>query len=38
LPARAGVQDHDGHTKLSEDAFLKYFASNGKAEVLYTEQ
>src|SRR3954469_9645636 len=41
MPARAGVQDHDGYTKLSEDAFLKYFA-NGverrKAEVLYAEQ
>jgi len=41
LPARAGVQDHDGYTKLSEDAFLKYFANgveHGKAEVLYAEQ
>jgi len=41
MPARAGVQEHDGYTKLSEDAFLKYFA-NGipreKAEVLYAEQ
>src|SRR5437762_7178248 len=41
MPVRAGVQDHDGYTKLSEDAFLKYFA-NGverkKAEVLYAEQ
>ena len=41
MPARAGVEDHDGYTKLSEDAFLKYFA-NGverrKAEVLYAEQ
>jgi len=41
MPARAGVQDHDDYTKLSEDAFLKYFA-NGverrKAEVLYAEQ
>jgi pimeloyl-ACP methyl ester carboxylesterase len=40
-PARAGVQDHGGYTKLTEDAFLKYFA-NGverkKAEVLYAEQ
>jgi pimeloyl-ACP methyl ester carboxylesterase len=40
-PARAGVQEHDGFTKLSEDAFLKYFA-NGvateKARVLYAEQ
>ena len=26
-PARAGVQEHDGFTKLSEDAFLKYFAN-----------
>src|SRR5712671_2046353 len=40
-PARAGVQEHDGFTKLSEDAFLKYFA-NGvapeKARVLYAVQ
>jgi pimeloyl-ACP methyl ester carboxylesterase len=39
--ARAGIQEHDGFTKLSEEAFLKYFA-NGvpreKAEVLYAEQ
>src|SRR6266480_366218 len=38
---RAGIQEHDGFTKLSEDAFLKYFA-NGvepkKAEVLYAVQ
>jgi pimeloyl-ACP methyl ester carboxylesterase len=38
---RAGVQEHDGFTKLSEEAFLKYFA-NGvpreQAEVLYAEQ
>src|SRR6266481_8727328 len=25
--ARAGVQEHDGFTKLSEDAFIKYFAN-----------
>jgi len=40
-PVRAGVQDHDGLTRLSEDAFLKYFA-NGvdpqKAKVLYAVQ
>jgi len=40
-PARAGVQEHDGFTKLSEEAFLKYFA-NGvepkKAKVLYAVQ
>src|SRR5712672_320169 len=38
---RAGIQEHDGFTKLSEDSFLKYFA-NGvepkKAEVLYAVQ
>jgi hypothetical protein len=38
---RAGVQEHDGFTKLSEDSFLKYFA-NGveptKARVLYAVQ
>src|SRR5258707_13307227 len=27
MPVRAGVQDHDGFTTLSEDAFLKYFAN-----------
>ncbi|HEX9465946.1 MAG TPA: alpha/beta hydrolase [Alphaproteobacteria bacterium] len=41
MPVRAGVQDHDGFTVLSEDAFIKYFA-NGltpeKAEVLYAVQ
>jgi pimeloyl-ACP methyl ester carboxylesterase len=39
--ARAGVQEHDGFTKLSEDAFIKYFANgvpHDKAEVLYAEQ
>ncbi len=39
--ARAGIQEHDGFTKLSEDAFVKYFA-NGvdrkKAEILYAVQ
>jgi pimeloyl-ACP methyl ester carboxylesterase len=41
MPARAGVQDRDGYTKLSQDAFLKYFANgveHKKAEVLYAEQ
>jgi pimeloyl-ACP methyl ester carboxylesterase len=41
MPARAGVEVHDGYTRLSEDAFLNYFA-NGiareKARVLYAEQ
>jgi pimeloyl-ACP methyl ester carboxylesterase len=41
MPVRAGVQDHDGFTTLSEDAFLKYFA-NGvapkQAKVLYAVQ
>jgi pimeloyl-ACP methyl ester carboxylesterase len=41
MPARAGIQEHDGFTRLSEEAFPKYFA-NGvtreKAEVLYAEQ
>jgi pimeloyl-ACP methyl ester carboxylesterase len=39
--ARAGVQEHDGFTKLSEDAFIKYFANgvpHAQAEVLYAEQ
>jgi pimeloyl-ACP methyl ester carboxylesterase len=39
--ARAGIQQHDGFTTLSEEAFLKYFA-NGvapeKAKVLYAVQ
>jgi pimeloyl-ACP methyl ester carboxylesterase len=38
---RAGIQEHDGITKISEGSFLKYFA-NGveprKAEVLYAVQ
>src|SRR5712664_4260033 len=38
---RAGVQEHDGFTRLSEDSFIKYFA-NGvarkKAAVLYAVQ
>ena len=38
---RAGIQEHDGFTKLSEESFLKYFA-NGveptKAKVLYAVQ
>ena len=41
MPVRAGIQERDGFTNLSEEAFLKYFA-NGvarkKAEVLYAEQ
>src|SRR5256714_10576594 len=41
MPVRAGVQEHDGFTYLSKEAFLEYFA-NGvareKAEVLYAEQ
>ncbi|WP_315706544.1 MULTISPECIES: alpha/beta hydrolase [unclassified Bradyrhizobium] len=40
-PARAGIVNHDGETKLSEDAFLKYFA-NGvdatTAKELYAVQ
>ena len=40
-PVRAGIVEHDGFTKLSEDAFLKYFA-NGvapeKAKELYAVQ
>jgi pimeloyl-ACP methyl ester carboxylesterase len=41
MPARAGVQERDGFTNLSEDAFLKFFANgvaHEKAEVLYAEQ
>jgi pimeloyl-ACP methyl ester carboxylesterase len=40
-PVRAGIQEHDGFTKLSEESFVKYFA-NGveprKAKVLYAVQ
>ena len=41
MPVRAGVQNHDGLTTISEDAFLKYFANgvpHKKAEVLYAVQ
>ena len=41
MPVRAGVQNHDGITTLSEDAFLKYFANGvepAKAKELYAEQ
>jgi hypothetical protein len=41
IPVRAGVQERDGFTNLSEEAFLKYFANgvaHEKAEVLYAEQ
>jgi pimeloyl-ACP methyl ester carboxylesterase len=40
-PVRAGVQEHDGFTRLSEDSFLKYFANGVEpkaAEVLYAVQ
>jgi pimeloyl-ACP methyl ester carboxylesterase len=41
MPVRAGVQEHDGFSTISKEAFLKYFA-NGvareKAEVLYAVQ
>jgi pimeloyl-ACP methyl ester carboxylesterase len=41
MPVRAGVQERDGFTSLSEEAFLKYFANgvaHDKAEVLYAVQ
>src|SRR5882762_6465618 len=41
MPVRAGVQERDGFTMISEEAFLKYFANgvaHEKAEVLYAEQ
>lgn len=31
-PVRAGIVERDGYTKLSEDAFLKYFANGVKPE------
>src|SRR6202158_1108529 len=41
MPVRAGVQERNGFTNLSEEAFLKYFANgvpHKKAEALYAEQ
>src|SRR5947207_3349780 len=41
MPVRAGVQEREGFSNLSEDAFLKYFANgvaHETAEVLYAEQ
>jgi pimeloyl-ACP methyl ester carboxylesterase len=41
LPVRAGVQNHDGFTTISEEAFIKYFANgvrHDEAEVLYAVQ
>src|SRR5467141_2059848 len=41
MPVRAGVQNRDGFTTISEEAFIKYFANgvqHGKAEVLYAVQ
>ena len=41
MPARAGVQEHEGFAYLSEVAFLQYFAngvSREKAMVLYAAQ
>jgi pimeloyl-ACP methyl ester carboxylesterase len=41
MPVRAGVQERDGFTNLSEEAFVKYFANgvaHEKAEVLYAAQ
>jgi pimeloyl-ACP methyl ester carboxylesterase len=41
MPARAGIQEHDGFTRLSEQAFLNNFANGvtpATAEVLYAEQ
>ena len=40
-PVRAGIEERDGFTRLSEDSFLKYFANgveHEKAEVLYAVQ
>src|SRR3981081_4489420 len=41
MPVRAGVQNRDGFTTISEEAFIKYFANgvqHEKAEVLYAVQ
>jgi pimeloyl-ACP methyl ester carboxylesterase len=40
-PARAGVENHDGVTVLSEDAYVKYFAGDipvARARALYATQ
>ncbi len=40
-PARAGVENHDGFTTLTEDAYLKYFAGDipaQRARVLFATQ
>src|SRR4249920_1230275 len=40
-PVRAGIQEHNGFTRLSEDSFLKYFANGVEpkaAKVLYAVQ
>src|SRR5256884_852118 len=40
MPVRAGVQERDGFTVLSEEAFIKYFANglaHDKAKFLYAE-
>src|SRR6267143_1211629 len=40
-PVRAGIQEHDGFTTISEEAFLRSFANgvvHTKAEVLYAVQ
>jgi pimeloyl-ACP methyl ester carboxylesterase len=41
MPVRAGIQERDGFTLLSEEAYIKFFANgvpHKKAEVLYAEQ
>lgn len=41
MPVRAGVQEHDGFTTISEDAFLRYFANGvapARARALFAEQ
>jgi pimeloyl-ACP methyl ester carboxylesterase len=41
MPVRAGVEEHDGFTTISEEAFLKYFANGvpvDRARVLFAVQ
>jgi pimeloyl-ACP methyl ester carboxylesterase len=41
MPVRAGVQERDGYAQLSEEAYLKYFASDlprDQARALYATQ
>jgi hypothetical protein len=41
IPVRAGIESHDGSTRIKEEAFLNYFANgvaHDQAGVLYAVQ